>query len=582
MTRAVQSGGAANFPVNSGDSVHYRWRVIQEILETIPRSAARRGEVQRAVLKWGISARTVLRWVQAFQESGGDVNALRRKVPKSLGTRRVWVSRVFDREFLAVGLDQKLLHIIASETDQLIRAAWASPVQRAGWKQVRREVLLALRRFVDQEVKVQVPGHAFALSQRRIREARYYRAVDVRAHDRKTFDDHRPRIRRRNDLLRPMQQIVMDVKVIDCLVTRPDGTSAWPRMIAFMDTGTHRIFRRFFLLRPGEGIRQEHVVSSFLEMADDPEWGFPEQLYRDNGSEFYILDKIRSALDQLRSANVRTIINARPYAAASKPIESKFAVLDRFVFSQMSGWAGGNRMRQKTDCVGRPPAPFKGSFEEFVQEADGRISIFEDEPIGSGPFEGKIPRRTFFDHVERGWRPVSVSRGRLDAAFCTRETRRVSRGCLKIAGRFYRHPQLVNGQRVTIALPWRRGAQPLAQVPELGWIFLEEDLPYLPTLLDGARESQKRARQYEALTRVLKQKAGTIDLEANRRDRLAGLQAHPRAGTIADADIFPAESALSEALARRSPDPASTNKSRTEARTLKTTYLEAFLGTADR
>lgn len=54
------------------------------------------------------------------------------------------------------------------------------------------------------------------------------------------------------------------------------------------------------------------------------------------------------------ACRVTTIINARPYSAASKPIESRFSVFDRFVFSQMPGWTGGNRMRNKVETVGNP------------------------------------------------------------------------------------------------------------------------------------------------------------------------------------------------------------------------------------
>jgi hypothetical protein len=394
-----------------------------------------------------------------------------------------------------------------------------------------------------------VPFSSIALSQRRVREAQYYRIVDIRAHDRKNYDDNRPRIRRRNDLLVPMQQVVMDVKVIDCLVRRSDGTTAWPRMVAYMDTATQRIFRRFFLLNAGEAIRQEHVAQTFLDMVHDPAWGFPQQLYRDNGSEFFILDMIRSALDQLGSGDVSTIINARPYCAASKPIESKFAVLDRFVFSQIAGWAGGDRMRKKTAVLGKPPLPYQGSFADFVREANERIDVFETHPIRSGPFQGKSPRELLHYHLARGWRPLLVNTERLDAAFCTLVTRGVSRGTIKLAGVRYRHPKLVHGMRLTVAVPWRRGSLPLVQIPDQGWDRLLEDTAFLPTDPTGPLESAKRQREYEAVTRSLRQRAGEIDLEANRRERLAGIARDVcDLPCMIDADILPGEQGLASAL----------------------------------
>ncbi|MGX7953224.1 hypothetical protein ACWPM1_11750 [Tsuneonella sp. HG249] len=406
----------------------------------------------------------------------------------------------------------------------------------------------AFVRYLGQN-EIDMPASSIALSQRRIREARYYRIVDVRAHDRKTYDDNRPRITRQNDALTPMQQIVMDVKVVDCAVVRRDGTTAWPRMVAYMDTATQRVFRRFFLLGPSEGIRQEHVASTFLEMVDDPAWGFPQQLYRDNGSEFFIFDLIRTALDQLQEQKAPTIINARPYAAASKPIESRFAVFDRFVFSQMGGWSGGDRMRKKSATLGRPPAPYPRSFAEFVQEAECRIDLLESTKIESGPFAGRSPTEMLNEHVQNGWRPLMLPSERLDAAFCTRETRRVSRGYVKVRGDTFRHPELVTGAIVTVALPWRRGAMPLARISGGSWLQLQPNTAFEPTDIEGARESSKRKREHDAAVTLLKVDAGCIDLEANRRDRL--LTASPRliARSRLDREALPDQKALGDMLA---------------------------------
>lgn len=561
----------------SAASIGFRWRVVQEVLETIPRSRDRGLEIRQAACKWGLSVRTIQRWVARHETSRGDINSFSRRRPCNAGLRRVWISRTFDRAYLnSENCSPELLPSLRARVDQLIRAAWASPAQRAGWQQVRREVLTAFSLHL-RELGINLPASVITLSQRRIREAQHFRIVDIRTHDRKVYDDQRPRITRRNDLLVPMQQIVMDVKVIDCVVTRADGSTAWPRMVAYMDTATQRLFRRFFLLAPSEGIRREHVAQVFLDMVSDRTWGFPQQLYRDNGSEFFILDMIRTALDQLQDGDVPTIINARPYSAASKPIESKFAVLDRFVFSQMGGWAGGDRILKKSAALGKSPVPYPGSFDDFVREADERISLLEDTPIGSGPFAGKSPRQLFADHVSNGWQSLLVSGERLDAAFCTRATRRVSKGFVKIAGARFRHPDLINGQRLTVALPWRRNARPLAYIPELGWVPLKEDLPFAPLDSRGARESENRQRDYDALTQRLKIKAGTIDLETNRRERLMSLSDGPAPKTIVDSSIFPADEALATALAMNAECVLQQEGSSHRKRQAATEELESYL-----
>lgn len=540
---------------DQSERIEYRWRVIQEALAEPKRSTARRVEIERASRKWSVPVRTVERWIADLEASGGDVNALGRKKPEGAGVRRVHVSRRFDKGFVAAGNAPETLPELGERIDQLLRAAWASKTQRAGWKQVRREVATAFVREL-RERGLAVPAYrADALiSQRRVMEAQPYRIVDIYANDRKRFDDMKPRIRRDNSRFGPMEQVVMDVKPLDCTVRRADGTTTWPKMIGFMDTGTHRIFRHFVLLDKGEGVRQEHVADAFIRMVMDPEWGFPLQLYRDNGMEFAVLDMVRSALAMLNEPGARTIISAKPYSGASKPIESKFAVLDTFVFSQMGGYAGGNRMNKKTQTVGKPPAPYPGSFEEFVDEANERIAIFEHQEIGSGPFKGQSPQGCYAAHVANGWRPVMVDPLALDAAFCKRSTGRVDRGAVRFASNLWRHPELPNGQKITLALPWRRGAAPLAQLPGIGWVALQPDLPYLPGEIDGAIESARMQKRNEQRVRAMRKAAGTIDLEQNRRDNVMAFPKRVAPAPIMDA--LASQQALEMAAARRAGDEA--------------------------
>jgi hypothetical protein len=119
---------------------------------------------------------------------------------------------------------------------------------------------------------------------------------------------------------------------------------------------------------------------------------------------------------------------------------------------------------------------------------------------------------------------------------------------VKVAGTRHRHPELVNGQRVTLALPWRRGARPLAHLPQRGWVPLERDLPFEPTDVQAAQESDRRKRQYDALTKRLKVEAGSIDLEANRQERLATMAVGAVPVPIIDASVLPAQKELASAL----------------------------------
>jgi hypothetical protein len=307
---------------------------------------------------------------------------------------------------------------------------------------------------------VSLPLEAFRVSRRGAERFAHYRIVNTRRNDRKAFDDGKPRIRRDWTAFAPMERVVGDVKHLDVIVTRSDGTPAWPKIVAFMDAGTGRVFVHPVLLPRGEGVRQEHVTEAFLAMVADPAWGFPQGLYLDNGGEFGALVKIDGALQLLNEAGARTIIHARPYNAAAKPIESLFARLDRYVFSLLPGYAGPDRMSKKTQTVGRPPTPFPGSWEEFCETLQDLIRTYNHRPIG-GLWDDRSPEDWLAQKIEGGWRAVRVAECELDAAFSDPDSRRVDRGVLKINGRRYTHDALAalpSRTVVDLALPWRRGA----------------------------------------------------------------------------------------------------------------------------
>ena len=122
---------------NQNAKIERRRLALHEAMLTERRSAERRDAIERAHRLTGIATRTLYRWLEALELAGGDSNALAHKRPSDAGQRRVWVSRRFDKRFTAAGLDPALLTDFGNRVDQLTKAAWASEVQRAGWKQVR-------------------------------------------------------------------------------------------------------------------------------------------------------------------------------------------------------------------------------------------------------------------------------------------------------------------------------------------------------------------------------------------------------------------------------------------------------------
>lgn len=526
---------------NQSEEERRRRAVLRLIEPTEPGSLERGRAVRDASHHHGVPVRTIQGWVAQCERHDWDEDALGRKRPADAGKRRVWVSRTFDSQFLAAGFDQSQLESVADWTSREIAGWWQSPVQRAGWKRVRLEVLTSLRRECRQR-GFDLPTRAFDVSRRRVEELRFHRAVDIMENDAKRQDDTKPRIRRDNSRWLPMEQVVMDVKPIDCVLERPDGSRAYPKFIAFLDSGTSRICGRVVLLKKGEGIRQEHVTDAFIDMVRNHDWGFPQSLYFDNGSEYSHFELIREALKMCAPEGFRVLIKARPYSGASKPIESKFAVLDRQITALMGGYTGSNRMDKKVQRVGREAMPFWGPVEAFEDEFFLRLADFHGFPIGSGPFAGRSPHEIYRDHCERGWRPVSVHPLALDSAFAKQlGERKIDRGAITIGPNRYRHPDLAGhiGRRVRIVQPYRREAWPLADLPGVGWVALEPEMLFLPGAIDGAQETSRRQKDRNRSVRSLKAKANTVDQLANVREKVAALPSAAAPAPLMDVMMSP-------------------------------------------
>jgi len=472
-------------------------------------SAARRLAVQRAASEALVSSRTVYRWLDRYKGSG--IRGLGRVCPATAALPRIAVSRTFDRALRRTGLPEEVLVAIAAELDKALKGLWASRAEQAGVTEVRRLAEFLLSEICERR-GVGVAPDAMRLSRRRVERFAYYRVVNQRRNDRKAFDDAKPRIRRDWTGLAPMERVVADVKHLDVIVRRADGSPAWPKIVAFMDGGTGRVFVYPVLLERGEGVRQEHVVEAFLAMVADPAWGFPQGLYLDNGAEFGALVKIDGALQLLNEPGARTVIFARPYNASAKPVESLFARLDRYVFGLLPGYAGPNRMAKKTQTVGKPPQPYPGDWDDFCGTLRELIHAHNHRPVG-GAWSGRSPEDWMDEKLGGGWRPATVDPMALDAAFADADCRRVDRGVLKINGRRYVHSALTalpSRTVVDLALPWRRAVPPLARI-DGAWIYLEPEVPYPARWIEGARESSRRQAKQNQHVSALAKDAPRID-----------------------------------------------------------------------
>ena len=496
--------------------------MLRLIAPTEPRTSERRRAIEDASRHHAVPVRTIERWVKRCDDHSWDLDAMGRKKPENSNGPRIFVSREFDKSWRAGGLPENELAELGEWVTRKLAGWWQSSAQRNGWTRVKLETLTDLQRHCREQA-ISFPRSAFHLSRRLVEELRFHSMVDVMAHDAKSFDDMKPRIRRDNSRFEPMRQVVVDVKPLDCVMLRPNGSEAYPKLVAFQDTGTLRVTGRIFLMSDGEGIRGEHVIEAFIAMATNPHWGFPQQIYRDNGKENLPFDLIREAL-KMTSGTDRVIINAKPYSGSSKPVESRFAYLDKYITSQMAGYTGKDRMNKKIQRVGRKATPYPGTIEEFEAEFFTRLQDLEAQKIKSGSFKGRSPMQVYTDHFDNGWRPVSVDPLALDAAFAKRiGERKIDRGAIAIDGDRFRHPELAafNGRKVPVVRPYRRDSPPMVYLPNVGWITLEREMYHLPGDISGALESSKMQKANKAAVRKLKSQAAPVDPLGNVRERVA-------------------------------------------------------------
>ncbi|MEO8724143.1 MAG: hypothetical protein ABI395_11615 [Sphingobium sp.] len=147
---------------DQGRKIEYRWRVLQEILETAPGTPERVYEKRRAAKKWKVAIRTIEKWIDRLERSGGDVNALAHQKPSDAGQKRVYVSRLFDRAYHAAGHPESYLPELGQLVDRIIVGFWQSPVQLAGYWRVGMEAETSLRRECEVRGLV-LPQSAFHL-----------------------------------------------------------------------------------------------------------------------------------------------------------------------------------------------------------------------------------------------------------------------------------------------------------------------------------------------------------------------------------------------------------------------------------
>lgn len=497
--------------------------ILSPALAQPPRSAERRAAItdilSRPLTDWRgrsitLSERSVLRWLQRYEEQGAAAFALRARADK--GHAKVLISLAAER---AIPFDDVTWEGIATDLRNYVRGHWKSG---ATLKLISAHTNHKFRELIEAagfDHCHTLPEETFIVPRRFIEAERTYRHVHTLYHDRKRYEDNRFRTERSRAGMQPMDWLIGDVHPVDIVMTRPDGSLAHARMIAWLDCATNRMRFNLVLCEPGTGIRNADLIESFCKLVTDPAWGMPKTLYIDNGREYRFAERMDDAMQlvaQLRGDDGRRtrVVHARPYNAAAKPIESMFSALEKSL-QDIAGHTGGDRLNKKTETVGRPTLPFSGTVAELEQLIRARITLMEAQPM-RGALKGKSPRSVYTTAIANGWQPVVLDPSQILTVFAQDRVCTITKGVITINAQRWTCSELASyfESKIIARMPlyWRPEKIALLHIKTRALIGIAEP-PGRFAFDDpaGARQSTEIDKARRAAIRNLDRNAPTID-----------------------------------------------------------------------
>ncbi len=521
-----------------------RYAIIRSALEH-PRGSRERAraiaEISRAT---GTAPSTLRGWIRAYGEDGR--RGLRRRERADKGCPKYPIGKAW-AETVGPHLAGEEMAAIAAAATARIRSLWAENTTYG-----RGEVRRAASARLEDLTAAALAAAGVALDRRALRaacavperivkkERLKYRNLAHFEKDRKTWSDNsRPRIRRTIEGLDPMAIVVADVHHLDHLLVREDGSTYTPKLIAFLDLATGRLFWSLVFLPKGQAVRQEHVIEAFVAMAADPQWGVPAILYCDRGAEFGWVDLIDDAMQlniQVRHCDdsetaahfrerSRSVVRSLPYNAAAKAIEGVFGKLESGALSMIRGHIGGDRMNKPTANLGRKPEPFPGGEAEFRRVFALGMEWYETKPQ-NGTLKGRSPRQAFSEFVGAGWQPTVMELAELRIVLSRPVTRTIRQGGFRFKRAWYTAEALwgrAAGTRVPVLVPLVGGHDSLAVRDENGGFlcWAERERPFFPIDTEGSAESGRRNRAAAETMRNLRKGVPRVDLEELMADLVA-------------------------------------------------------------
>lgn len=460
-----------------------------------------------------LSRITVYRWISNYKREG--ISGLTPHYRDDKGKERVLISRNWDNfvpfdEETKINISESLKRYIRS----LVKEGVKLKIARLMTARKLQELTIEHGLDVSHDILINVcaiPQHLI------LNEYPKFRQLHKYEHDRKAYEDTKQRVTREREGMKPLDLIVGDVHPIDICIRREDDPKSilYPKGIGWQDAATNRLWFDVVFLEKGEGIRNEHIIDSFIRMVRA--WGMPKGLYLDNGSEYNFADFIKDAVHlNIPIRNGTELTHANGYSPQSKPIEGIFGVLEKSFFSMIPGWTGGDRMRKKSANHGKEPDPFPGSYSDLSEAIANMVKLYEQTPQ-EGTLKGVSPIRSWNQFIEQGWKNVTVDdENSLRLAFSIEKTAKVRNGVIQYQNSRYISDILpqYEGQTVIIRVPKYQHWQNILLMDKNGNIIslLEPDQPYHFLDRDGAREAARRSNLSKQHMKELKKQTDDIDL----------------------------------------------------------------------
>lgn len=495
-----------------------------------------------------IGQSTLYRWIEDFEKDNAGVFGLLRKESGKKGRPVTKVTSTWDK-FFAAHIDEAEHDRIAEALTHYMRSLWGSgergkravSEKATTWliEESRKLRIVAFEALeLGRPVKNAGTSTQFELcfvNTRRAYAEKEYGLLAIKRKDNARWqDNYMPHILRDYSGYKPRDIVVGDVHPVDVMMTRPDGSTVYPKAISWLDIATNEVHMTFVLCEPGEGIKREHVAMAFEAMVQA--WGLPKLLYLDNGSEYnwtamidgftrlsqmvqesggkfamHDLDDNQEVAERVMSSR-EAVIRSLAYNAKGKPkIEGAFGNIEKVQFALIPGWTAGDRMSKKTHAKGKDPQAFSGKPEDFLRAASIELEWYHKRPQG-GRLGDRSPNEALRDFIEDGWGKTVLGDDKvLKLAFAEEYTRVPQSGRISFKSRhnevrwYYGDALLNQHEAVTIRVP--------AWNPEFLFCFKGEEFlcvahpEQMFGVLDprGAEEGGRRRKYFQReVTRMAK------------------------------------------------------------------------------